>query len=263
MKQDRPLPEVGSTVDGRVVQFLPHGAVVKIGKGISGLLHRSQVSWVDKAANVSDIFRIGDEVKVVVLDARRSPKAGTIFVQLSQLPSKPNPWAAADREHPVGSRAKAKVVGFLPFGATVELPSGFHALVHNSEISWIERKPKAQDVFKVGDEIEVLIQMVDAEKRRIHASHRQAMEHPWLAFTTAHPNGSRLKAKVIDLRSFGAMVQVATGLIALVHDSEVSWTDHDAKASDVLNVGDEVDVVILNVDPKKRRIYASYRQALA
>ncbi len=247
MTTDPPIPEVGAIVRGRVIRFLEHGALLDIGNGLKGLLHGSHVSWLNKRAKANEVLEIGEELDVVVSEVKRS-KRQRVFVSLSRLPTQENPWETADEKHPVGSRTRAKVVDFLPFGATVEFPTGFHALVHDSEVAWTERKPKARDFLRVGDEIEVLIQLVDKTRRRIHASYRQAIENPWATFLEKYPIGTVTTGRVVLVRDFGVFVMLANGCTGHLHYSQVP-----ARGS-AIGLGESVAVVVLEYDQEKQRI---------
>lgn len=262
MTNESSIPKVGTTLRGRVVQLRAYGAVIDIGGGWTGLLHGSQLSWLNKRARVAETLNVGDELDVAVLEVKRSKKSGAVFLSLGHRQTQHNPWETVGAALPIGSRLRAKVVDFLPFGATVEFASGFRALVHDSEVSWTEPRPKAHNLLKMGDEIDVVILTVDKNKRKIHASHRQAADDPWPIIEQRHPVGRRMRCSVAELHSYGASVELESGLRALLHNSEVSWTGWKLKAEDVLRVGDSVEVVLMRVDREKRRIDVSYRQAL-
>ncbi len=144
---DSVIPAVGETVRARVVRLLEKGVFLEIREGLNGFLHRSQFSWMNKRVNVNETLKLGDEIDVVVLDVDRSEKTGTVFITLSHRETQPNPWEDAEQQHPIGSRASATVIEFLPFGARVKLASSFCALLHDSEISWTDKKAKAQELL--------------------------------------------------------------------------------------------------------------------
>ena len=241
------IPEVGAIVRGRVIRFLKHGAFLDIGNGLNGFLHGTQVSWLNKRAKANEILRIGEELDVVVSEVKHS-KRQRLFISLTRLPIQENPWESAEEKHPVGSRTKAKVVDFLPFGASVELPTGFRALVHDSEVSWTERKPKALDFLRVGEEIEVVIQLVDTTKRRIHASYRQCIENPWMTFLEKYPIGTATKSRVVLVRDFGVFVMLANGCTGLLHNSSFP------EGVSAIGLGESVVVVVLDYDQERQRI---------
>src|SRR5260370_9520775 len=184
---DSVIPAVGETVRARVVRLLEKGVFLEIREGLNGFLHRSQFSWMNKRVNVNETLKLGDEIDVVVLDVDRSEKTGIVFNNLSQRETQPNPWEDAEQQHPIGSRASATVIEFLPFGARVKLASSFCALLHDSEISWTDKKAKAHELLRLGDQVEVVVQLVDKEKRRLQVSLRLSIENPWLTFLERFP----------------------------------------------------------------------------
>jgi small subunit ribosomal protein S1 len=241
------IPAVGETVRGRVVRLREEGAFLEIGQGIQGYLHRSRISWLNKRINVNDAVKIGDEIDVVVLDVDCS-KNGNVYISLGHIQTQANPWETVELQHPIGSRARATVVKFLPFGARVELESGFCALVHKSEISWTDKKAAAQEFLRLGDEVEVVIQLVDKKKRRLHASRRLAIENPWLTFLDRFPIGTVTSGRVVSLRIFGALVMLGNGCVGLLHK------DNYPSGELAVSVGDSVEVTILAFDQEKQHI---------
>jgi small subunit ribosomal protein S1 len=248
MTTDSPIPEVGAVVQGRAIRFLEHGALLDIGNGLKGLLHDSHVSWQNKLAKANEFLKIGEELDVVVLEVKRS-KRQRVFASVSWLQTQENPWETAEEKHPVGSRTKAIVIDFLPFGAIVEFPTGFRALVHDSEVSWTERKPKAKNFLRAGDEIEVFIQLLDKTKRRIHASYRRAIENPWATFLEKYPIGTVTTGQVVLAREYGAFVMLANGCTGLFHNSQFP------PGVSAIGLGESVAIVVLSYDQEKQRIF--------
>lgn len=251
MATNPPIPKVGAIVRGRVIRFLEQGALLDICNGLQGLLHGSQLSWLNKRAKANEILKIGEEFDVVVTEVKRS-KRSRLFVSLSRLQTQENPWESVDEKHPVGSCVTAKVVDFLPFGVTVEFPTGFRALVHDSEVSWTESKPKARDFLRAEEMINVVIQLVDKKKRRIHASYRQTLQNPWMKFLEMHPLGTMTTGRVVQVRDFGVFVMLANGCTGLLHRSQFP--------PEVLAIelGELVAVTVLAYDQEKQRITFGY-----
>ncbi len=158
-----------------------------------------------------------------------------------------NSWEAVAEKHLVGSRVKANVVGFLQIGAIVEFESGFRALVHNSEVSWTEKKTKAKDILRLGDEIEVVVQLVDGEKRQIHASYRQALENPWVMFLDMFPIGTVTTGRVVVVHDYGMFVMLSNGCVGLLHQTQFL-------PGAAISLGDAVSVVVLAYEQEKQRI---------
>jgi small subunit ribosomal protein S1 len=247
MTTRHPFPEAGSRLKGRVVELLSSGAILDIGNGLKGFLHESQISWLTKRAIPSENLRIGEEIEVVVLPVKPSKRQRS-FASLSLLPTQTNPWESVKEKHPVGSRINATVVDIRDFGVLVRFATGFRALIHNSEVSWVERTPKARELFRPGDEIEVVIQFVDVEKRRIIASYRHACENPWEALLSKYPIGSSTNGKVESLQKYGVFVSLPNGCIGLLHHSQFR---NDLPT---LRPGDFIQVIVLEFDMQKNRI---------
>ncbi len=247
MSTRSPRPEVGSRLRGRVLEIQRSGAILDLGNGLKGYLHESQISWLNNHATSLKDLEIGEEFDVVVL-ADRPTKKKTFFVSLSRLPTQTNPWIKVHDKHPVGSRVEARVVNFLPFGAVVEFSSGFLGFIHDSEISWVEEKRKARDLLRLGDEIEVVIQFVDAERRLINASYRQAIENPWNTFLSKYPIGSLANGRVESVKNFGVFISLENGCVGLLHHSQFS------DSSQMFQIGDRMVVIVLQYDLAKHRI---------
>jgi len=251
MNDGVPIPEVGVTLRGRVTRFLTHGAILDIGKGLKGFLHGSQVSWLNKRAKIDEVLKLGDELDVVVLEVERSKSSKAVFISLGHLQIQVNPWKDVAEKHPVGSRVKAKVVDFLPFGAIVEFQSGFRALVHDSEVSWTAKKPKATDFLRLGEEIEVVVLLVDKDKRRIQVSYRQLIENPWETFLERFPIGTVTKGRAVSVRDFGVFLMLSNGCLGLLHNT------HFPSGVSAFSVGDTLDVTILAYEQDQQRIALS------
>lgn len=253
MNTDIPLPAVGSVVRGRVVRLSERGAMIQLASGLKGLIHCTQVSWTQRRADVRDTFRIGDEVDAVVIEAKRSKTTGNVFMTLGYRQLQANPWDGVADAHPVGSRAAARVVEFIAIGAMVEFASGFRALVHNNEVSWTERKPRAIDFLRIGERVEVVVTWSDPERRRIHASYRQTLPNPWDTFLEHHPIGSAARGRVDLVRPFGVFVMLPNGCVGLLHVTQFPPGVTD------LPMGESVDVVVQAFDREKQRIAFSAR----
>jgi small subunit ribosomal protein S1 len=248
MNKESSLPDIGATVRGRVIRLLARGAILDISTGHKGILRASQLSWLNRRIKVDESLKIGDELDVVVLKVNQSKKSKKIFVSVGHRQTLKNPWETVAEKHPVGNRMKAKVADFLPFGAVVEFETGFRGLVHDSEVSWTEKTPKAKDFLKLGDQIEVVIQLVNGDKRRIHASYRLAIENPWLTVLEKYPLGTTSTGRVVSVRVFGVLVMLPNGCVGLLYKS--NFPD----AEKMLSLDDAIDVVILTCDQDKQRI---------
>ncbi len=247
MKNDLPYPEVGTVLTGRIVSFRDGAAMMDIGYRSKALLTPNELCWKDELRPIEEHVALDDVLEVVVTKVK--PKSdGWAFVKVSYRKTKPNPWHTAADEHPIGSRAKGTVEHFINFGAIIKLKSGFRALVHNAQLSWLDPKAKASSMFQIGQEIEVIIQLVDMDKRRIHASYKQTTEDPWATFLQHFPIGSVTTGIVDRLAEFGTFLRLPNGCVGLLHKSQVLPTDPP------FSPGDSVIVVIRDFDSQKQRI---------
>lgn len=241
------IPEIGSIHRGRVVKYFPHGALLELECGYKGLLRNSDVSWLRSYVAVESEWRPGDEIEVVVLETEPSKTTDTVFIRLGRRQLLANPWHAVGETHAIGDRVAAVVVELLQYGAVVELPSGFRALVHKSELSWTEPKPKPEEHLRVGEEIAVTILSIQADKMRIQASYREALDNPWEQFADCFPVGSVVRGRVVTLREYGAFVMLANGCTGLLHTSAYL-------PEGVVALGESVSVKIIGFDQQKRQI---------
>jgi small subunit ribosomal protein S1 len=191
---------------------------------------------------------LGDTIEVIV--QRVDKEKRKIYASYRQAIE--NPWEMVEEKYPVGCRVKAKVVDFLPFGATVEMEGGFRALVHDSEVSWTERKSKARDCFRLGEIVDVAVQRIDKVKRKIYASYRQAIENPWATFLERFPAGTITSGKVIGIRDYGLFVMLPNGWVGLLHKNSFPTEDWS------ISLGDSVDAIILSYEQERQRISLGY-----
>lgn len=244
---------VGDVVDGRVKNLAPYGAFLDLG-GVDGLLSITNISW-QRVGAVSDLYRVGDTVKVKVLAI--NPENGKISLGVKQLQE--DPWAHVARDFAVGTKARGAVVSVTDYGAFVELAPGVDGLVHVSEMSWQHLKHPS-DAAKVGDVIDVIVLKLDEAGRKIGLGMKQLQQNPWARFLEAHPVGSRVRGTVKNLADFGAFVNVAEGIDGLLHASDISWTVRLRDVGEVLQKGEELEVVVVRADPEKERLSLGLKQ---
>ena len=181
-----------------------------------------------------------------------------IRVGLKQL--LPYPWTEIDRKYPVGARVRGKVVSITNYGAFIELEKGVEGLVHISEMSWTRNVRHPSKLVSIGDEIEAVVLKVDAEDEKISLGMKQIEEDPWLALPLKYPTGTTLSGTVRNLTSFGAFVEIEPGIDGLVHVSDMSWTKRVEHPSEIVQKGDEVEVMVLDVDAENKRISLGLKQ---
>jgi small subunit ribosomal protein S1 len=245
---------VGQVRRGVVKNVTDFGAFIDLG-GLDGLLHITDMSW-GRVGHPSEIVQIGDELDVKVLDIDWNRER--ISLGLKQL--LPYPWKDIERKYPVGARVRGRVVSITNYGAFVELEKGVEGLVHISEMSWTRNVKHPSKLVSIGDEIEAVVLKVDRDDEKISLGMKQIEEDPWLALPEKYPVGTRVAGKVRNLTSFGAFVEIEPGIDGLIHISDMSWTRRIQHPSEVLRKGDDVEVVVLGVDPENKRISLGLKQ---
>jgi len=246
--------EVGQVREGTVKNITDFGAFIDLG-GMDGLLHITDMSW-GRVSDPTEVCDIGDEIEVKVLDIDWERER--ISLGLKQL--QPHPWKDVGEKYPVGSRVKGKVVSITNYGAFVELEKGVEGLVHISEMSWTRNVRHPSQLFSIGEVIECVVLRVDEEEQKISLGTKQIEEDPWLSLPAKYPPGTKITGVVRNLTSFGAFVEVEPGIDGLVHISDMSWTRRVQHPSEVVRKGEEIEVVILNIDPEKKRISLGLKQ---
>jgi small subunit ribosomal protein S1 len=243
----------GQTVQGRVRSLTNFGAFVDIG-GIEGLLHVSDISW-GKSTHPSEHLTVGQEIEVVVLDFNE--KEERISLGLKQLT--PDPWATIAEKYKAGQKVTGKVSSLTDFGAFVELEKGVEGLVHISDLTWSRKLIHPKKVLTPGQEVVVTILDVNPQTKRISLGLKQASPHPLETFRQQHGIGSRIKGVVTSLTDFGAFVEVEKGIEGLVHISDISW-EKIKHPSEKLQVGQEVEAIVLNIDVDKQKVSLGVKQ---
>lgn len=243
----------GAKVKGTVKSLTSFGAFIDLG-GVEGLLHISDLSW-GKTSHPSEILQPGQEVEVVILDFNENDEK--ISLGLKQLT--PDPWLSVEEKYQPGMKITGKVVSLTDFGAFVELEKGVEGLIHISDLSWSKKMIHPKKILTVGQEVTVQILEVNAETRRISLGLKQASPHPLEVFSQKYNPGSRLKGKITSLTNFGAFVRVDKDIEGLVHISDISW-EKIKHPSEKLQVGQEIEVVLLNIDLKKQKISLGIKQ---
>ncbi len=246
--------EEGKLLHGVVKNITDYGAFIDLG-GIDGLLHVTDMSW-GRAAHPSDLFKVNDEVDVVVLKFDRT----TERVSLGYKQLHPDPWTAVDERYQSGQRVAGKVVSLTDYGAFIELEPGVEGLIHVSEMSWSKRVKHPSKLLNVGDTVESMVLGVDPQARRISLGLKQIESNPWNQLTERYPVGSTLTGKVRNLTEFGAFVEVEDGIDGLIHISDMSWSKRLNHPSEVLKKGDDVEAMVLNIDPDNQRLSLGLKQ---
>ncbi len=239
---------------GFVKNITDFGVFIDLG-GLDGLLHITDMSWT-RIKYPSELVNIGDEIEVKILKFDR--KKERISLGLKQLTE--SPWEKVDERFPEGSRIRGKVVNITKYGAFVELEEGIEGLVHVSEMSWTKHVNHPTEVVSMGEEIDVVVLNVDKENQKISLGVKQLEPDPWTLLSTKYPPGSKLTGKIRNLTSFGAFVEIEEGIDGLIHISDMSWTKRIMHPSELLKKGQEVEVVVLNIDADNRRVSLGLKQ---
>ncbi len=248
----------GMILDGVVKNITDYGAFVDLG-GLDGLLHITDMSW-KRVKHPSSVVAVGDTVAVQVI--KFNPETQRISLGIKQLQT--DPWEGIGAKYPSGTRFKGVVTNITDYGAFVELESGVEGLAHVSELTWTKKNLHPSKVLEVGQEVEVMVLDVDAERRRISLGLKQCQENPWTAFAEKFPIGCTVKGEIKNITEFGLFVGLDGDIDGLVHLSDVSW---DTSSGDEVlknyQRGQEVEAIVLSLDPEKERISLGLKQATA
>ncbi len=244
----------GTRVHGKVVSVTDYGAFVELEKGVEGLIHVSEMSWSKRAVHPSKVVNPGDVVDVQVLGVDE----GNRRISLGLKQTEPNPWVALAEKHPIGTRVTGKVKSITDFGAFVEIEPGIDGLVHISDLSWTKKIRHPSEVVKKGDDVEAAVLGIDAENERVSLGIKQLTPDPWNTIGERYPLNTRIHGKVSSVADFGVFVEIEEGIEGLIHISQLSNERVD-KPSSLFKVDDEVDALVVQVDPKERRIGLSIK----
>ncbi|MDR2192090.1 MAG: S1 RNA-binding domain-containing protein [Endomicrobium sp.] len=246
----------GQIVDGTVARIVNFGAFVDLG-GIDGLLHIGEMAWY-KVKKVEDLLHQGQKIRVQVMKVDKA--SGKISLNMKSLTAQP--WDSARERFPVGLIMKGKVSSVADYGAFVELEQGIEGLLHISEYAWNDGDAAFRKNVKVGNEIEVKIIEVNQENKKIALSVKKMQPNPWDEAFRHYAPGTKVKGIVANLMPFGAFVKLPEGIEGLVHISDFSWTKKVKRPEDAVKKGDEIEVMILEVNPQKEKISLSIKHTL-
>ena len=244
----------GVEVKGIVKNLTDYGAFVDLG-GIDGLLHITDMAW-RRVSHPSEVVNVGDEINVKVLKFDRERMR--VSLGLKQLGE--DPWVDIARRYPVGSRIFGRVTNLADYGSFVEIEEGVEGLVHVSEMDWTNKNVNPGKVCQVGDEVEVMVLDIDEERRRISLGMKQCAPNPWDEFAATHNKGDRISGNIKSITDFGIFVGLEGGIDGLVHLSDISWEASGEEAIRDFKKGDEVEAVVLSVDPERERISLGIKQ---
>ncbi len=244
----------GAVLPGIVKNITEYGAFVDLG-GIDGLLHITDMSW-GRVNHPNEIFSVGDEINVMVL--KFDPDTERVSLGLKQINE--DPWTHADEKYQVGVKVAGKIVSLTDYGAFVELEEGIEGLIHISEMSWTKRVKHPSKMVAVGDDVEAIVLDIDAANKRISLGMKQVDPNPWTVIEERYPVGSVIRGRLRNITDFGVFIGIEEGIDGLVHISDISWTQRIKHPSQLYKKGDEVEAVVLHIDPDNERFSLGIKQ---
>ncbi len=247
---------VGDAVSGCVKNITHFGAFVEIKEGIEGLVHISDMSWTERVRHPKELLEIDQVVQVKILNIDKDERK----VALGMKQVHPDPWTLVREQFHIGQTVTGTVKNLTDFGAFVELMEGVEGLIHISDLSWVGRVKHPSEVVKSGDAIEVKILDMDPENKKISLGLKQVAPDPWEAISDSHPVGTIVEGKVKKLTDFGAFVELKDGIEGLIHISDFSWTERIEKPGDFLEMGQDVQVKVLDINKGDRKISLGLKQ---
>jgi len=244
----------GAVVAGIVKNLTDYGAFIDLG-GIDGLLHITDMAW-KRVRHPSECVEIGQEVQVKIL--KYDKDSNRVSLGLKQLGE--DPWENIARRYPAGSRLFGKVNNLTDYGCFVEIEEGVEGLVHVSEMDWTNKNVNPSRVVQLGDEVEIMVLEIDEDRRRISLGMKQCKVNPWDEFGSNHDKGDKISGTIKSITDFGVFIGLAGGIDGLVHLSDISWNIPGETAIRDYKKGDEIEIVILGIDPERERISLGIKQ---
>jgi small subunit ribosomal protein S1 len=247
----------GQVLEGVVKNITSYGVFIDLG-GVDGLIHITDLSW-SRINHPSEVLELDQKLNVVILDF--DDEKTRIQLGLKQLNA--HPWDALDAKLAVGDKVKGKVVVIADYGAFIEVAEGVEGLIHVSEMSWSTHLRSAQDFVKVGDVVEAQILTLDRDDRKMSLGIKQLSQDPWTDITAKYPVGSKHTGIVRNFTNFGIFVELEEGIDGLIYISDLSWTKKIKHPSEFVNVGEKLDVVVLELDVDGRKLSLGHKQTTA
>ncbi len=247
----------GQVLEGVVKNITSYGVFIDLG-GVDGLIHITDLSW-SRINHPSEVLELDQKLNVVILDF--DDEKTRIQLGLKQLNA--HPWDALDAKLAIGDKVKGKVVVIADYGAFIEVAEGVEGLIHVSEMSWSTHLRSAQDFVKVGDVVEAVILTLDRDDRKMSLGIKQLSQDPWTDITSKYPVGSKHTGIVRNFTNFGIFVELEEGIDGLIYISDLSWTKKIKHPSEFVNVGEKLDVVVLELDVEGRKLSLGHKQTTA
>ncbi len=243
----------GAVLKGKVKNITDYGVFVDLG-GIDGLVHITDMSYA-RIEHPSEMVKLGDEIDVKIIKIEEEGNKKKIYLGMKQLTV--DPWENIDEKFSIGDIVKGKIVNIVDYGIFVELEKGIEGLVHKTEISYDKYPPKAKDIYKIGDEIDVKITNIDRENRRMSLSIKQTKPYPWDFIEEKYKVGEIVEGKITGIKDFGVFVKLEDGVEGLIHENDLSW---DREEKPELKLGETIKTKILNIDKENEKIALGLKQ---
>lgn len=244
--------QVGSKVKGTVSSIVDYGLFLEILPGVEGLVHISEISWVDRISDLNKLFKVGQSVEALVVALDKEKRRMSLSIK--QLEK--NPWQAVSENYQVGQKIKGKISNITEFGLFVQLVPGVDGLVHISDLSWTEHIEHPADKYKKGEEVEAVVSAINKDTKRISLSIKHLTENPWQEIEKKHPVGSIVEGQVIKVNKFGAFVRLASGIEGLVHASDIS---NPEKFEQLLKSEEKEEFKVVKVNEEEHRLGLSLK----
>ncbi|NQY26854.1 MAG: 30S ribosomal protein S1 [Piscirickettsiaceae bacterium] len=246
--------EEGKNIKGIVKNLTDYGAFVDLG-GIDGLLHITDMAW-KRVKHPSEVVTIGDEIEVQVLKFDKEKER--VSLGLKQMGA--DPWQDIANRYPSTSRLQGKVTNIADYGCFVEIEDGVEGLVHMSEMDWTNKNVHPSKLVQLGDEVEVMVLDIDAERRRISLGMKQCKSNPWEEFAMTHNKGDKVSGSIKSITDFGIFIGLEGAIDGLIHMSDISWDDEGEELIRDFKKGDELEAIVLAIDPERERISLGIKQ---
>jgi len=246
--------EKGQVLEGTIKNITDFGAFIDLG-GVDGLLYITDITW-GRINHPTEVLQIDQKLNVVVLDYDENKKR--ISLGLKQLT--PHPWDTLEETIAIGSKVKGKIVNIEEYGAFLEIVPGVEGLIHVSEISWSSQPVNTKETFKLGDEYEAMVVTIDRAERKMSLSLRQLTKDPWSEIETKYPVGTRHMGIVRNINPYGVFIELENAITGFVHISDLSWLKRYNHPSEFTKIGNELEVVVLDLDKENRKLSLGHKQ---
>jgi small subunit ribosomal protein S1 len=245
--------QIGDRVHGVIKNITDFGAFIDL-DGIDGLLHVTDISWV-RVDHPSAVLRVGQSVRVVVLDVNKEKERVSLGLKQTQ----DNPWERIEERFPTGQVVSGTVTNLMPYGAFVQVEEGVEGLIHVSELSWTERIARPSDVLNLGQQVQAVVLSVNKEEQKISLGIRQLTPNPWDEIEQRYIVGKKVSGKVRNMTAYGAFVELEDGIDGMVHISDLSWTRKINHPSEILQKGQKMEAIVIDIDKLNQRISLGYK----